>query len=255
MNSTISAPTAACACVLALRPASCGQVTLSGTSYSQDFNTVGSSLPPGWTVSTNATLSTLGTDAIFAIAATSWASPTAGTAFRNISSSDIAYNSSAAVQLSAAARWFRDGAVTLALADTLNLTNFSLGLAVFQSNDVAPSGGEVQTYQLEYRVGSSGDFTAIGSPFVTNFSGLSNFLSITYSISGSALDLIANQSGPVYVRLRGGLSTSASGNLDTIGLDNFSLSYTAIPEPATYAALFGVLALGSATWRRRMTAA
>ena len=45
--------------------------------------------------------------------------------------------------------------------------------------------------------------------------------------------------------------TQNNGNPGGILVQNFSLSYTAIPEPSTYAAIFGVAILGLAFWTRR----
>lgn len=45
-----------------------------------------------------------------------------------------------------------------------------------------------------------------------------------------------------------------SGTWDTTQLQNVNVSLTAIPEPSTYAALTGLLALGFVAWRRRPTA-
>lgn len=49
----------------------------------------------------------------------------------------------------------------------------------------------------------------------------------------------------------GGGGTTTSGPAFRMTLDQLKLSPTAIPEPGTYAALAGVLALGLAIWRRR----
>jgi len=45
--------------------------------------------------------------------------------------------------------------------------------------------------------------------------------------------------------------TQTAGNPGGILVQNFSLAYSAIPEPATYAAIFGVALLGIALWSRR----
>jgi hypothetical protein len=45
--------------------------------------------------------------------------------------------------------------------------------------------------------------------------------------------------------------TQTSGNPGGILVQNFSLTYSAIPEPATYAAIFGIAVLGITLWSRR----
>lgn len=64
---------------------------------------------------------------------------------------------------------------------------------------------------------------------------------------GSALDNAAN----AYVRLTfsGAAAGTASGTNNFTLFDNITLA--AVPEPSTYAALLGLLALGVVAWRRR----
>lgn len=247
---------AALATALLVTSLASGQITLTGTSYTENFDAISGGLPAGWSVTTTASLSTLGAAASLTTASTNWNSAVPGGPFRNIASSNIAYGSLAAVQTADTNRalgWrpldaaTRDGAVTLNIGNTANLTDFSLGLTVFQSNDTSSS---QNSYALEYRVGNSGNFTQLGSSFVTNTTGLTDYLSVSYSVTGASLAPIADQNDNVFIRLRG--LGGASSSADTIGIDNFSLSYAAIPEPSTYGALFGLLSLGIVVWRRRV---
>lgn len=226
------------------------QVTLSGASYTQDFNSIGSGLPTGWSVYTSATDTTLGTATTFTTTTTSWSSTTAGSDFRNIAtfgSSNQSTDSDRAIgwRPLAASSGARTGAVMLSLANTTGFTNFSLSFDIFTANNV----NETQTYSIEYRVGNSGAFTQL-STFTTPDSGSLSLNASTISVNSVSLSALSNQSQSVYFRIRG---TATSGtSLDTIGIDNFVLSYSAIPEPSTCAAIFGGLALlGAAGWRRR----
>ncbi len=99
------------------------------------------------------------------------------------------------------------------------------------------------TFTIDYRIGGTGAFTAIGTyadpgafgntPFSFNF--------------GNTLD---NQSGTVEIRVSALSATTGAGSRDTVGIDNFSLTYTAIPEPSAIA--FGVIGLaGMMALRRR----
>ena len=76
------------------------QITLTGTSYMQNFNQLASGLPVGWTVSTDATASGLGTSANagFVPTATSWSAANSSGLFRNTSSDNIGAGSLAAAQ-------------------------------------------------------------------------------------------------------------------------------------------------------------
>ncbi|HRJ46820.1 MAG TPA: PEP-CTERM sorting domain-containing protein [Opitutaceae bacterium] len=229
------------------------QVVLTGTSYTQDFNAIGSGLPAGWSVSTSATLSALGDAAIFTQAATVWSSTTG--VFRNIASNTGTTSDNTATQNANTDRalgWRpvgvtsentgpRQGAVTFALANTSGLQNFNLSVSIFTANDVANN----QTYALEYRVGTTGNFTSLGT-YTTG----TPFNPTTLTANSVTLSALNNQSEYVFIRIRG-TSLTGTGNLDTLGIDNFSLTYTAVPEPSTYAFLAGVAVLAFVVARRR----
>lgn len=239
--------------------AACGavsaQVTLTGTSYTQNFNSLGSGLPTEWSVSTSATLSTLGTPASFTSTATPWATTTLGSDFRNVSSNNIAYTGTGATQnanadralgwrpvgsISAEVTPGRTGAATLQIANTTGFHNFSLSVDLFTVNIT----GSSQTYQLEYRVGNTGNFSVLHTYTTDSTSNSSYSNPTTLTANSVTLSALNNQSSSVFIRLRG-TSTAGATNLDQIALDNFSLNYstTAVPEPSTYAAILGAVAL------------
>lgn len=237
------------------------QVVLTGTAYTQDFNAIGSGLPDGWSVSTSATISSLGTPASFTSTTTTWATATLGSDFRNVSSNNITYTTTGATQNanpnralgwrpvganSAEVTPARTGAVTLQLADTTGFQNFTLSVDLFTVNIT----GTTQTYQLEYRVGSTGNFSVLQTYTTDEASSGSYSNQTTLTANSITLSALNNQSSPVFIRLRG-TSTAGSSNLDQIALDNFSLTYTAVPEPSTYALLAGLVALTGAMLRRR----
>src|SRR6185436_8298616 len=53
-----------------------GQVALTGTQYHQTFNSIGSGLPAGWSLRTNATATALGIPTAFNAAAANWSATT-----------------------------------------------------------------------------------------------------------------------------------------------------------------------------------
>jgi len=227
------------------------QIVLSGTSYSQDFDGIGSGLPTGWTVTTDASTSTLGNSAIFTTTAVRWGAANSSGLFRNSSSSNIASSSSSASQssnINRALGWRpstaaqRDGSILLTIQDTEGFENFTLNLSVFTFNDVTATA----TYALEYRVGDSGNFKQIGDTYDTG----TEFSQTNYTISSVTLSAIEDQSETVYIRLRG-TTPSGTGSLDGIAIDDFSLSFSAVPEPSSFAAFLGLGALGLAATRRR----
>lgn len=70
--------------------------------------------------------------------------------------------------------------------------------------------------------------------------------SVAKSITLSSLNLSPGSS----LYLRWNFSTNGS-NSQGLGLDNFSLTASAVPEPSTYAAIAGAVALLGATWHRQ----
>lgn len=237
-----------------------GQITLTGLSYAQDFNTIGAGLPAGWSVHTATTLNTLGAAATFTNTATTWASGTALTDFRNVSSDNIPFGSTSGTQSSnsnralgwrplAAATESRTGAIMLTLANTEGFVDFSLNLRVFTGNDSSASS---QIYSFEYRVGDTGNFTPIAT-YVTPTTGATGFNAQIFTADPMTLSALNDQSETVYFRLRGTTTTGTS--LDSIAIDDFSLSYSlaAIPEPSTYAGILGTVAVAAAVLRRRQS--
>lgn len=247
--------------LLGMIAAAQGQVVLSGTTYTENFNNLAVGLPTGWSVYTSATTTTLGTSAIFQNSATAWnASLTTETAnFRNIAGNTSATDANGAAQLTNADRalgWrpgtaaSRNGAIAVALSDTLGFENFSLSITLFSPVNVSFD----QTYDLEYRIGSSGSFTRLASTYSTG----TIFGTSTLTANSVTLSALNNQSSGVIFRVRGTTATGTeSGGLDVLGIDNFTLNYsaTAIPEPAVTTAALGLSALLLAVvYRRRVSA-
>ncbi len=138
----------------------------------------------------------------------------------------------------------RNGAVTLHIANTLGLRDFSVAVTLFTANNV---GDTDQSYSFEYRLGDIGDFITLGT-----YTTAAPFDPVELSASSIMLEALDNQSSAVFFRVRG-TSTTGTSNLDTLGIDNFSLTYSVVPEPSTYAALFGAISLvGALIYRRRL---
>ncbi len=208
------------------------QVTLSGTNYLENFDSLGLGLPAGWNIYTNATLSDLGTTALFNPATVSWANTSGG--FKNYASANnpgASAGDSLAIQAGYLDRALGmrqtanlgdpGAALVLTLANTLGCGAFKLSLD-FQSLSVQ---SRSTTWTIDYRLGNSGDFHPLGS-----FSDPGSFGSFTQSYDfGPELN---DQSLPVTLRVVALNPSTGSGNRDSIGIDNLRLSYSAIPEPA-----------------------
>jgi autotransporter-associated beta strand protein len=156
----------------------------------------------------------------------------------------------------------------------------SPGIQTF-ANGLTYNTGATVNWELSASTATQGDPTPVFDQVIVNGSGL-NFagattLNLQFNAAGSTVawgDSFwnSNRSWTIYdnasVSGLGNLSLNTSnwadssgGLFDTLRPDaSFSLAlqgsdvvlnYTAIPEPSTYAALLGVLALGIAAWRRR----
>ncbi|MEN9260942.1 MAG: ExeM/NucH family extracellular endonuclease, partial [Thermostichus sp. HHBFW_bins_43] len=213
-----------------------GYLALSGTSYTQTFDEIGSGLPAGWTVRTGATATQLGTEQTFNTIPTAWAD-TAGR-FKNFASGDgtLGEAATAAEQSTALDRalgirqtgTFGDpgAAFVFEIDDTAGLENFSLSLKA-QMLSVQPRS---TTWTVDYRVGNSGSFTALGI-----FSDPGQFGSTTLA-TGNGLSPfgtdINNQCESVYIRVAALSASTGSGSRDSFGIDDVELSYSAAANPA-----------------------
>jgi len=209
------------------------QVMLSGTNYTQNFDTLASGLPTGWSVRTNATAGSPGSDAGFTTNVTSWGTATGqfanyasttsnnGTNFLGSEASTVqsgCTNRALAVRQVASGGFDPGAAFVLQLGNTTNRWNFQLALdfLTLYVKDRAT------VWTVDYAVGGSPTtFTPVGT-----FTDPRVFGKVTRTFSfGTALD---NQSGPVWIRIAAlSVSTPTNGVRNTFGIDNFSLSWEA----------------------------
>lgn len=229
------------------------QVTLTGTSYVENFNGIGDGVPVGWSVRTGANSSTLGSTATLTTALTSWGTTTGN--FRNVASTTgLTSSSSVANQEASSNRAmgvrqtgsFGDpGAAFIFNFNSTGMTLSSISLDALMLSVQANS----TTWTIDYGIGASpSSFTSLGS-----YSDPGVWGTTPISITGSSLAGLSNQSN-VWIRFVALTATTAGGTRDTVAIDNFTINYSAIPEPSTYAALAGVLALGGVMWHRRRKA-
>src|SRR4051812_16267440 len=206
-------------------------VTLTGTNYIENFNGVGLELPAGWSVKTNASALNLGSPVSPITNATSWASTTAqfvnfagtlgndGTPFTGSESpatQSAATNRCLGVRQSGS---FGDpgAAFVLQLQNTSGLKDFQVTLDFDLLNVQSRS----VVWTIDYTVGNSpGSFTSIGTYTDSGIFGSTNK---TFSF-GTALD---NQSQNVWIRIAALSASTGTGSRDTLGIDNFTLHYSA----------------------------
>ena len=204
------------------------QVILSGTSYNQNFDNIGTALPTGWTVRTSATATALGNVATLATAAADWKN--IGGGFKNYASADGLNAASTVTEQnvntdrSLGVRQTNGlgdpgAAFVLQLNNTAGLTGF---LMSFKLQSLDNTSTRTTTWRVDYAVGAAPTtFTAVGT---TSTTGGSTFSNNTLTIDfASALD---NISQPVWIRIVAVTGSSGSGNRASTGIDDVQLNYS-----------------------------
>jgi hypothetical protein len=207
-----------------------GQVTLTGTSYTQNFDNISSGLPNGWTVRTGAQATALGNPATLTTAATSWDNTTG--AFKNLASADgLNSDSNAAAQSGSSDRalgvrqtgTFGDpgAAFILQLTNTMGFENFQLSFKL-QSLDI--SSPRTTTWIVDYGIGTNPSaFQAVTTSPATITTGNMSFTNTTVTVNfGNALNNISQN---VWIRIVTLTSTTGSGTRASTGVDDFVLTF------------------------------
>jgi len=213
------------------------QVTLTTSPYSQDFNSIGSGLPPGWSVRTGATATALGNAGTLVSAATAWNTTTGN--FRNVAaaagltatsvSTDQNNSANRALAVRQTGSLGDPGAAfVLQLANTSGLTNFQLSFKL-QSLD-GSAAGRTTTWRVDYGFGSAPtSFTALSTTPATLTTTLA-----TGGISWGSTDVTANFgttldniTGEVWIRITTLTGSTGSGSRPTSAIDDFQLTFAA----------------------------
>jgi trimeric autotransporter adhesin len=208
------------------------QVTLSGTSYNENFDNIGTALPTGWTVRTSATTTALGTVATLATTAAAWNSTGGG--FKNYASADGLNAASTSTDQNAStdralgvrqtgttgAGLDPGAAFVLQLNNTTGLTGFLMSFKL-QSLDITST--RITTWRVDYGIGATpATFTAVGATSTTGGSAFTATNTLTVDFA-SALD---NISQPVWIRIVTITNSTGSGNRASTGIDDVQLSYS-----------------------------
>ena len=235
-------------------PQALAQIAIA-TSYTENFDSLGTALPSGWGVWTSSTATGNGTAFTWSTAqVANNASFDVGGAFRNLPGASQTWSAGLTTGTDRALGWrgdsaaARDGSLTFTLNDSNGYNFNSLTFHAFTPN----SSGSTATFDFQYQIGTTGTFTQFSPSisYTTVSTAGSPPLTVT-TISLTALDLavLNNRSNQITFRFN---HTGTSGvDWNTLAVDNFSYSASAVPEPSTYAAIFGAAALAAAAWRRR----
>jgi hypothetical protein len=218
------------------------QVKLTGTNYTQNFNSLSNGLPPGWSVRTNATATSLGTPANFNTNVVSWGTQTGqfgNAAGITNNSLAVAVGTETAVQQISFTNRCLSLRQTVSYADPgaafvfqiENTTGFS-NLTFSVDLNMLSVQPHSTVWTVDYAVGNSpASFTLLGTYSDTGVFGATTQI---YSLGADA----DNQSENVWIRIVAlSPATGSSGNRDSFGIDNFSLSWTtnaqAVVAPVT----------------------
>lgn len=206
------------------------QLNLTGTNYTQNFDTIGGGLPAGWSVRVSATTNALGTITTnYSADYKSWgdtkgefgncasAVSDAGTNFIGNENTQIqtnCLNRALAVRQTTS---FGDpgAAFVLQIANTVGMSNltFSVDLDMLRINPYST------TWTIQYAVGESpSSFTTLG-----NYPdpGVFGATTQTYNLGADANNSPAN----LWIRIAALSAATGSSSRDTFGIDNFCLSW------------------------------
>jgi hypothetical protein len=239
--------------------ASQAQLSLTGTSYTQNFDNIGSGLPQGWELDSNATATNKGTAIAFDVNPTPWAST--GSRGRNVASKgSLTATESAANQAASTNRAFglrmvgaldSQVAFVLQIANTSGLTNFNLNFKLMSLDSATAP--RIATWRVDYGFGANPTSFTNASATGTLTTGGSTFSSNTINVNfGAALN---NQAGPVWIRIVALNRTSGSGNRPTTAIDDFNLTWTGTGAPNYRAVITPVTPMDNATGVAALTTA
>lgn len=218
---------------------------LSGSSYSQDFDAIGSGLPTGWRVYSGSShtsigaLETLSTSTTYGVFndTSCGTSNVVGGGFKNYASADVVNaGTTCTVQQSTTNRALgvrqvsptnathpnldSGAAFILVINNTSGLSNFNLS---FKLQSLDTSSPRTTTWLVDYAVGAAGPFTPIATTGTVTTGG-HTFSNNTVSANfGSALD---NKSGNVYIRITTLVFSSGTGNRPSSAIDDYSLTWS-----------------------------
>lgn len=248
------------------------QVTLSGTSYTENFDMLGSGIPNGWSTYRNATSSSMGSiESLTSTLAgypsmvrpdTSCAGLVLGGGFKNFPSATVASVGdnwcAAPPSYSNRALGVRQvsptngshpnldpgAAFALQIANTINCKTFSL---TFKLQSFDTSSPRITTWSVDYGFGTSPTSFTAASATGTLTTGGKVFSNNTINVNfGTALD---NNSSPLWIRIVALAGSSGSGNRPSTAIDDFSLTWlntAGIEDVASYGNL-SLTVLGTAS--------
>lgn len=214
-------------------PQGLAQVVLTGSGYSQSFDTISAGLPSGWDVRTGSTSASLGSVATFVTTTTTWTDTTGQ--FENCAAAESPATSSDSTTTQSGRA---DRAVAVrqsgSFGDPGASFNFHINASgvVFSGSGTALSlkmqdlniQGRSTTWSIQYGIGAS---PSSWNTITTWIDPNTTWGSQTITALGSALSGLSGQSD-AWIRIVAlSITTPSSGSRTKIALDDFSLTYSA----------------------------
>jgi len=214
------------------------QLTLSGTSYSQNFDSIGNGLPAGWYVYTKAKAGSAGTDVSankYVATHTRWNSTTGN--FRNVASANsFTTPADTAAQSSATDRalgvrqvgYSNQGfpgsdsgaAFVLQLSNTTYLSGFQ---ASFKLQSLDTSSSRTTIWSVDYAFGNNPTVFTPAAISGTNVTGNKTYSNNTITVNFDTV--LDNQPGAVWIRIVALSPSGGSGNRTTSAIDDFTMTW------------------------------
>ncbi|HEV8514673.1 MAG TPA: MBG domain-containing protein, partial [Cyclobacteriaceae bacterium] len=212
------------------------QITLGPSPYSQDFNSIGTSLPVGITVRASSTATALGTVQAYSPTAIAW-NITTGAVKNFASGTDLPSSATPAQQSSSTNRSLGirqtgslgdpGGSFVVQLANTSGLSNFKLSFKL-QSLDITSP--RLTTWRVDYGFGPTPSTFTTATATGTLTTGGSSFTNNPISVDfGSSLD---NRPDDVWIRIVTLTASTGSGNRTSSAIDDLSLTYSSGTAPS-----------------------
>jgi trimeric autotransporter adhesin len=211
------------------------QITLTGTSYTQNFDGIGTALPNGWSIRSGASVGSLGTtNALLNPVPTAtqnlWANFNSG--FKNYASTDgLSSTADSATQVNYADRALGvrqtgtlgdpGASFVMQLANTTGFNSFSMSFKLYSLD---ASSARVTAWVVDYGTGvSPSTFTTLTTVPASLTTGGATFKKDSVTVNFGSL--INNLPDNVWIRISALVASTGSGNRPSSAIDDVQLNY------------------------------
>ena len=202
------------------------QIPLAAGTYTQDFNGLGTGMPPGWSVYLSASSNSLGTPQLFSSAAATWSDTSGG--FKNVAAVDNSVftgGESTAAQNAASDRALgvRQTSTTgqdPGAAFGLNFSSTGLAItAISFSAQMLSVQTRSTTWTLQYGIGAN----PVSWTTIATYSDPGIFGATSIAVNSAALGTALNNQSNAWLRVVALAVSSGPGSRDTFAIDDFTI--------------------------------